>query len=135
MDLLKLKKHIWPNKNISINKRSFLAKINNFSPFNAKNKKDISINNENINNNIPKNKNESQNPENVNINANNKTNQITTLIKVTEKNRKFKGTFSGYGIRRKSSMNKKNTPNYKNFSLTINKKLKMNNSQNKKRSK
>ena len=30
-------------------------------------------------------------------------------------------------------MNKKNTPNYKNFSLTINKKLKMNNSQNKKK--
>ena len=131
--LIKTEEAHLAKKNISINKRSFLAKINNFSPFNAKNKKDISINNENINNNIPKNKNESQNPENVNINANNKTNQITTLIKVTEKNRKFKRTFSGYGIRRKSSMNKKNTPNYKNFSLTINKKLKMNNSQNKKK--
>ena len=124
-------------KNISINKRSFLAKINNFSPFHAKNKKDMAINNENINNNIPKNKNESQNLENININVNNniKKNQITTLIKVTEKNRKFKRTFSGYGIRRKSSMNKKNTLNNKNFSLTMNKKSKINNSQNKKKEK
>ena len=46
------------NKNISINKRSFLGKTTNFSPFNTKTKKDMSINNENINNNnIQKNNN------------------------------------------------------------------------------
>ena len=100
--LMKTEETHLSKKNISINKRSFLGKINNFSPFNAKNKKDISINNENINNNIPKNKNEVQNLEN---NKNN--NQITGLIKVTEKSRKFKRTFSGYGMRRKSSMNKR----------------------------
>ena len=125
--LMKTEETHLSKKNISINKRSFLGKINNFSPFNAKNKKDISINNENINNNIPKNKNEAQNLEN------NKNNQITGLIKVTEKNRKFKRTFSGYGMRRKSSINKKSTPNNKNFNLTINKKSKTNNSQNKKK--
>ena len=48
--LIKTEEAHLAKKNISINKRSFLAKINNFSPFNAKNKKDISINNENINN-------------------------------------------------------------------------------------
>ena len=90
--LMKTEETHLTKKNISINKRSFLGKINNFSPFNAKNKKDISINNENINNNIPKNKNEGQNLEN------NKNNQMNGLIKVTEKNRKFKRTFSGYGM-------------------------------------
>ena len=127
--LMKTEETHLSKKNISINKKSFLSKINNnFSPFNAKNKKDISINNENINSNTPKNKIEAQNLEN---NKNNKNNPINSLIKVTEKNRKFKRTFSGYGMRRKSSMNKKNTPNNKNFNLTINKKSKMNNSHNK----
>ena len=124
--LMKTEETHLSKKNISINKRSFLNKINNFSPFNSKNKKDISINNENINNNIQKNKNEPQNIEN----NNNKKNQFTSLIKVTGK---FKRTFSGYGMRRKSSMNKKNTSNNKNFNLTINKKSKAYNSQTKKK--
>ena len=123
--LMKTEETHLSKKNISINKRSFLSKVNNFSPFNLKNQKEISINNENINNNIPKNKNDTQNLENKN-----KKNQITTLIKVTEKI-KFKRTFSGYGIRRKSSMNKKNISNNKNYNHTMNKYSKANNSQNK----
>ena len=111
------------NKNISINKKSFVGKTNNFSPFKSKMKKDISINNENINNNnIPKNnKNDIQNK------SNNKNNQFKTLIKVKEKNKKFTRTFSGYGVKRKSSMNNKNF--YNNFN--INNKQKNNFSQNK----
>ena len=125
--LIKTEETHFDKKNISINKRSFLGKVNNFSIFNSKNKKDICINNENINNNIPKNKNEHQIIENPN-----QKKQITTLIKVTEKNKKFKRTFSGYGVRRKSSMNKKNTPN-KNYNFNLNKKLNSNNSHNKKK--
>ena len=125
--LIKTEETHFDKKNISINKRSFLGKVNNFSIFNSKNKKDICINNENINNNIPKNKNEHQIIENPN-----QKKQITTLIKVTEKNKKFKRTFSGYGVRRKSSMNKKNTPN-KYYNFNLNKKLNSNNSQNKKK--
>ena len=125
--LIKTEETHLDKKNVSINKRNFLGKVNNFSLFNSKNKKDICINNENINNNIPKNKNEPQIIEN-----SNQKKQITTLIKVTEKNKQFKRTFSGYGVRRKSSMNKKNTQNiYYNFIL--NKKLKANNSHNKKK--
>ena len=124
--LMKTEEANLDKKVISINKQSFLAKTYNFSSFNIKNKKDISINNENINNNIPKNKNEPINFEN-----SNKKNQINTLIKVTEKNKKFKRTFSGYGIRRKSSMNKKSTSNNKYYNFTVNKKTKTNNSQNK----
>ena len=118
--------HLTKNNNITINKRSFLSKVNNFSPFNSKIKKEISINNENINNNIPQNKNEYKYLENIS-----KKNQITSLIKVTEKNRKCKRTFSGYGIKRKPSMNKKNTPDKKYSNLTLNKKIKSNNSQSK----
>lgn len=123
--LIKTEETHLDKKNISINKRSFFNKTNNFSSFNIKNK-NIYINNENINNNIPKIKNEPQNIEN-----STKKNQITTIIKVTEKHIKFKRTFSGYGIRRKASVNKKNTPNKKNYNLIINKKYKVNNSQNK----
>ena len=111
-------------KNISINKKSFLAKTNNLALYNAKSKKDIFINNENINNNIPKNKNISQNRE-----ISSKNTQVKTLIKVCEKNKKFKRTFSGYGIRRKSSMNNKATP--KNYNITISKIKKSNNSHHK----
>ena len=126
--LIKTEETHLDKKNIAINKRSFLGKVNNFSIFNSKSKKDICINNENINNNIPKNKNEPLIVEN-----HNQKNQITSLIKVTEKNKKFKRTFSGYGVRRKSSMNKKNTPNNKYYNYMQNKKLKSNNSHNKKK--
>ena len=126
--LIKTEETHLDKKNIAINKRSFLGKVNNFSIFNSKSKKDICINNENINNNIPKNKNEPLIVEN-----HNQKNQITALIKVTEKNKKFKRTFSGYGVRRKSSMNKKNTPNNKYYNYMHNKKLKSNNSHNKKK--
>ena len=111
------------NKNISINKRSFLGKTSNFSPFKTKYKKDISINNENINNNnVQKNnsKFELQNKKNV---------QFKTLIKVKEKKKKFTRTFSGYAAKRKSSMNNKNTNNNNNNNINNNKKT--NYSQNK----
>ena len=61
--LIKTEETHLEKKNISINKRSFFNKTNNFSSFNIKNK-NIYINNENINNNIPKIKNEPQNIEN-----------------------------------------------------------------------
>jgi len=121
--LIKTEETHLDKKNISINKRNFLGKINNFPYSNSKNKKDICINNENINNNIPKNKNEPQIIEN-----SNQKKQITTLIKVTEKNNKFKRTFSGYGVRRKSSMNKKNMSNNKYYNFNLKKKSKTNNS-------
>ena len=112
------------NKNLSINKRSFLGKTNNFSPFKLKLKKDISINNENINNNnIQKNnKNEIHNL------PNSQNAQFKTLIKVKENKKKFARTFSGYGMKRKSSMNNKNVYN-NNFN--INNKQKNNYSQTK----
>ena len=89
-------------------------------------KKDISINNENINNNnIQKNnaaKNEVQNK------SNNKNSHFKTLIKVKENKKKFTRTFSGYGVKRKSSMNSKSIYN-NNF--YINNKPKNNFSQSK----
>ena len=126
--LIKTEETHLDKKNISINKRNFVGKINNFPFSNSKNKKDICINNENINNNIPKNKNEPQIIEN-----SNQKKQITTLIKVTEKNNKFKRTFSGYGVRRKSSMNKKNMSNNKYYNFNLKKKTKTNNSHHNKR--
>ena len=115
------------NKNISINKKSFIGKINNFSPFNSKKKKDISINNENINNNIKKN----ANNKDVHNNSNNKINKFKTLIKVKENKKKFTRTFSGYAVKRKSSMN--NNKNIYNNNFTINNKSKTNFSHNKKK--
>ena len=110
------------NKNISINKKSFIGKINNFSPFKAKMKKDISINNENINNNIKKNNN-----RDIHNKSNNKNNQYKTLIKVKENKKKFTRAFSGYGVKRKLSMS-----NNKNI-FNINQKPKNNFSYNKKK--
>ena len=112
-------------KNLSINKRSFLGKTSNFSPFKSKTKKDFSINNENINNNnIPKNNN-NKNEQNHNKSKNM---QFKTLIKVKENKKKFTRTFSGYGVKRKSSMNNKNV--YIN-NFNVNNKQKTNYSQNK----
>ena len=115
------------SKNISINKKSFIGKITNFSPFKSKIKKDISINNENINNNIPKNINNKN--ENQNL-LGNKNNKFKTLIKVKENKKIFARTTSGNGVKRKSSMNNKNISN-NNFNL--NNKIKKNYSHNKKK--
>ena len=115
------------NKNISINKKSFIGKITNFSPFKSKAKKDISINNENINNNIPKNINNKNENQNV---SNNKNKKFKTLIKVKENKNKFTRTYSRYGIKRKSSMNNKN---FSNNNFNLNNKIKTNYSQNKKK--
>ena len=113
------------NKNISINKRSFLGKTTNFSPFNTKTKKDMSINNENINNNnIQKNNN---NKIEVQNKIKNKNLQFKTLIKVKENKKNFGRTFSGYA-KRKSSMNNKN-----NSCNNFNNNKKSNYSQNKKK--
>jgi hypothetical protein len=113
-------------KSISISKKSFIGKTNNFCPFITKMKKDISlINNENINNNnIPKNNNKND----VQNKSNNKNSQFKTLIKVKENKKKFTRTFSGYGVKRKSSMSTKNISN-NNFNL--NNKTNNNYSQNK----
>ena len=116
------------NKNISINKRSFLGKTSNFSPFKTKVRKDISINNENINSNIQKNSNNNKS-DTQNKFIYNKNNQLKTLIKVKESKKKFKRTFSGYAVKRKSSMNNKNLSTF-NFNIN-NKKQKTNFSQNK----
>jgi len=114
------------NKNLSINKRSFIGKTTNFSPSESKTKKDFSINNENINNNnIPKNNN---NKNEANRNNKPKNSQFKTLIKVKENKKKFTRTFSGYGIKRKYSMNNKIV--YIN-NFNINNKQKNNYSQNK----
>ena len=114
-------------KSISISKKSFIGKANNFSPFISKMKKDISINNENINNNnIPNNNNNNKND--IQNKSNNKINQNKTLIKVKENKKKFTRTFSGYGVKRKSSMSTKNINN-NNFNL--NNKSNNNYSQNK----
>ena len=114
------------NKNISINKKSFIGKVSNFSPFKPKSKKDVSINNENINNNIQKTSNTKKDNHNK---SNNKNNQFKTLIKVKENKKKFTRTFSGYGVKRKSSMN--NNKSIVNNNFNINNKSKTNFSQNK----
>ena len=107
-------------KNIFINKKNFLNKINNISPSKSKEKKDILKNKEASKNK----KNNNKEPNNKSVNKNI---QISTILRVKENKKTFTRTFSGYGLKYDKSSFYNNKNKIKNDSHSKQKKMNDNN--------